>query len=186
MGPPSRRPADGAPLPLRVAVVGAGSATADEEALADELGERLAARGALVVTGGLGGVMAAASRGAFRAGGCTVGLLPGDSADEASPFVRIPIPTGMGEGRNVLVVRAAEALVAVGGEWGTLSEIALARKTGRAVCLLGPGFPGLDLPRAARAEEAAGWACEAARRFREGCADDLTGISGAPPWTVRP
>jgi hypothetical protein len=170
-GQPSRRPAEEALLPLRVAVVGAGSATAAEEALADELGERLAARGTLVITGGLGGVMAAASRGASRAGGCTVGLLPGDAAGEANPFVLIPIPTGMGEARNVLVVRAAEALVAVGGEWGRLSEIALARKTGRAICLLGPGFPGLDLPRTADAEEAAGWACEAARRFREGRAD---------------
>jgi len=169
------------PPPLRVAVVGAGEATGTEEALAFELGGRLAASGLIVVTGGLGGVMAAASRGAREAGGRTLGLLPGDDGRDANPWVEIAIPTGMGEGRNVLVVRAAEAVVAVGGDWGTLSEIALARKTGRPVCLLGPGFPWLDLPRAERPDGAAAWAVAAARGFRDGWRDEPPGIPAAAP-----
>ena len=135
--------------------------------LARRLGERLAAAGAVLVTGGLGGVMEAASQGAWSAGGRTVGVLPGDDGAQANVWVELPIPTGMGEGRNVLVVRTAEALVAVGGEWGTLSEIALARKTGRPVGLLGPAFPALDLPRFQGPAEAADWATAAARAFRE-------------------
>ena len=167
--PHDRDVPDPAAPPRRVAVVGAGSADGREERLAVELGEHLAAAGAVVVTGGLGGVMAAASRGVRRAGGRTLAFLPGDDADQANPWVELPIPTGMGEGRNVLVVRAAEAVVAVGGEWGTLSEIAFARKIRRPVCLLGRGpVAGLDLPCLDSAAGAAGWALAAASRFRAG------------------
>jgi uncharacterized protein (TIGR00725 family) len=113
-----------------VAVVGAGRASADEERWAEEIGRRLAARDVTVVTGGLGGVMAAACRGAREAGGRTVGLLPGTDRDDANPWVEVVLPTGLGEARNTLVVRAAQALIAVGGEHGTLSEIAFARKVG--------------------------------------------------------
>ena len=169
----------------RIAVVGAGSATSEEEDLAHELGKRLAESGAIVVSGGLGGVMAAASRGAWGADGLTLGFLPGDDVGRANPWVRIVIPTGMGEARNVLVVRAAEAVVAVGGEWGTLSEIALARKTARPVCLLGPGFPLLELPRTLLPAEAVAWANEAARRFRDGCAESFTDLPGPPEDAVR-
>jgi uncharacterized protein (TIGR00725 family) len=116
-----------------VAVVGAGDATAAELALAEEVGARLVELGATVVTGGLGGVMEAASKGAREAGGMTVGILPGRDRHEANPWVAVTVPTGMGEARNALVVRAADAIVAVGGEWGTLSEIALARKAGKPV-----------------------------------------------------
>jgi uncharacterized protein (TIGR00725 family) len=83
-----------------------------------------------VVTGGLGGVMAAASQGAHDAGGFVIGLLPGDDAAAANDFVDLPIPTGLGEGRNLLIVRMAHIVVAVGGSWGTLSEVALARRRG--------------------------------------------------------
>ena len=122
---------------LYVAVVGASTATADEERTAEEVGRLLAERGAIVVTGGLGGVMAAASRGARGAGGTTVGLLPGEDRSAANPWVQVAIPTGMGEARNALVVRASDAVIAVGGEFGTLSEVALALKLGRPVAGIG-------------------------------------------------
>lgn len=113
-----------------VAVVGPGDASERELEAAEEVGRELAARGAVVVCGGLGGVMAAACRGAASAGGLTVGILPGADRSVANDWVRVAIPTGLGEMRNALVVRAADAVVAVGGAYGTLSEIALALKTG--------------------------------------------------------
>lgn len=116
-----------------VAVVGSGDCSAEEERLAEEVGRHLGERGALVVTGGLGGVMSAACRGAQAAGGTTLGLLPGERRETANPWVSVAVPTGPGEGRNLLVVRTADALVAVGGEYGTLSEIALALKIGKPV-----------------------------------------------------
>jgi uncharacterized protein (TIGR00725 family) len=116
-----------------IAVVGAGSASAEEERAAEAVGHGLAAAGAVVVCGGLGGVMEAVCRGAKSAGGMTVGILPGTRRADANPHVDIAIATGLGEMRNGLVVRAADALVAVGGEFGTLSEIALALKAGKPV-----------------------------------------------------
>jgi uncharacterized protein (TIGR00725 family) len=97
------------------------------------VGRELAARGAVVVCGGLGGVMEAACRGAKEGGGVTVGILPGTDRAAANSFVDVAIPSGLGEARNALVVRAADALVAVGGGYGTLSEIALALKAGKRV-----------------------------------------------------
>lgn len=127
-----------APSPAAVvAVVGADVATPDEQAAARTIGRGLAAAGATVVCGGLGGVMAAACAGAREVGGTTVGILPGTDRLGANPDVMIAIPTGLGEARNVLVVRAADAVVAVGGEYGTLSEIALALKAGVPVVGLG-------------------------------------------------
>ena len=120
-----------------MAVVGPGRAGAAEAEAAEAVGGALAQRGAVVVCGGLGGVMEAACRGAAAAGGTTVGILPGLDRAQANPHVRIAIPTGFGEARNALVVRAADALIAVAGEWGTLSEIALAIKTGKPVVGLG-------------------------------------------------
>jgi uncharacterized protein (TIGR00725 family) len=101
--------------------------------VAEEVGRLLAEAGAVVVTGGLGGVMEAASKGAREAGGTTLGLLPGADRSGANPWLTVAVPTGMGEARNALVARAADGLVAVGGEWGTLSEIALALKAGKPV-----------------------------------------------------
>ena len=112
-----------------VAVVG-GSAEDHTRAAAEAVGRGLARRGAVVVCGGLGGVMEAACRGARAENGTTVGILPGDDRAAANPFVDVALPTGMGEGRNALVVRAVDALVAVGGGFGTLSEIALALRVG--------------------------------------------------------
>lgn len=121
------------PRVLHVAVVGSGSAEREQLVLAEEVGRLLATRGALVVCGGLGGVMEAACRGAKSAGGTTVGILPGLDRREANAWVDVAIPTGLGEARNALVVRTADVLVAIGGEYGTLSEIALALKTGKPV-----------------------------------------------------
>lgn len=113
-----------------IAVIGAGRCSAEVVVLAEAVGRALAKRGAILVCGGLGGVMEAACRGAKSAGGLTVGILPGTSRREANPYVDIPIVTGMGEARNALVVQSAQAVIAVHGEYGTLSEIAHALKLG--------------------------------------------------------
>jgi uncharacterized protein (TIGR00725 family) len=101
--------------------------------LAEAVGRHLAEAGATVICGGMGGVMAAACRGAKSRGGLTVGVLPGISASDANPYVDIPVVTGMGEARNVIIVRTAMAVIAVGGEFGTLSEVAFGLKLGRPV-----------------------------------------------------
>lgn len=103
---------------------------------AEEVGQLLARSGAVVITGGLGGVMQAASRGAVSVDGLTIGILPGTDASEANEFVRVPIATGLGVVRNLVVVTAADAVIAVGGRHGTLSEIGLALRQGRHVVTL--------------------------------------------------
>jgi len=120
-----------------VAVI--GSAVCDEgvAALAREVGREIARRGAVLVCGGRGGVMEAACQGAKSAGGMTVGILPGFDRREANRYVEVPIVTGLGEARNAIVVRTADAVVAVSGGFGTLSEIGLACKMGRPVVGLG-------------------------------------------------
>ena len=138
-----------------VAVVGGSEASVTELERAEEVGRALAAGGAIVLTGGRGGVMAAASRGAAQAGGLTVGLLPGHDRAEANEWVTVAIPTGLGELRNGLLVRAADALVAVGGAYGTLSEVALALRAGTPVLGLGTwaieGVEAVDSPAEAAA-----------------------------------
>jgi hypothetical protein len=133
-----------------IGVIGAGKA--DEAALkvAEDVGRGIAAMDAVVVCGGLGGVMEAAARGARAAGGITVGILPRDRKEEANPSIDIAITTGFGEGRNVLIVRSSDALIAVGGEYGTLSEIALALKAGKTVVGIGTW----DIPGVIRADSA--------------------------------
>lgn len=155
--------------PLYVAVCGAGNASPEEEAWAEEVGRILAEEDAVVVTGGLGGVMAAAAKGASAASGTTVGILPGLDRDEGNPFNSIVIPTGLGEARNTLIVRAADVLIAIGGEYGTLSEIAFALRTGVPVVALASwelDRTGLDIPitRAGTPREAAELALATARR----------------------
>jgi uncharacterized protein (TIGR00725 family) len=141
-------------VPAYIAVVGPGQV--EDQALLDDAcaaGAELARRGAVLVCGGLGGVMQAACRGACEAGGTTLGILPGDDRAAANPWVTVAVATGMGELRNALVVRAADALIAVGGAYGTLSEIALALKGGKRVVGLGtwdiPGIVSAPDPRAA-------------------------------------
>jgi uncharacterized protein (TIGR00725 family) len=113
-----------------IAVIGPSDATSQETRNAEEIGRKLAEGGAIVVCGGLGGVMEAACRGASTAAGTTVGLLPGPDRASANEYLQIALPTGLGELRNGLVIRAADAVIAVGGAYGTLSEIALALRTG--------------------------------------------------------
>lgn len=120
-----------------VAVVGGGVCSPGETALAEAVGRGLAEAGATLICGGMGGVMAAACRGAKAVGGLTIGVLPGYHATDANPHVDVPVVTGMGEARNVIIVRTASAVIAVGGEFGTLSEIAFALKLGRLVIGLG-------------------------------------------------
>ena len=136
-----------------VAVAGASVAGERVAALAERVGELLAGRGCVVVTGGLGGVMEAASRGAHTAGGQVLAILPGESRDEATAHADLVVATGTGQARNLALAATCDALIAVGGEWGTLSEIALARKLGRPVVTLAgwelPGIPSAESPESA-------------------------------------
>ncbi len=120
-----------------IAVIGAGNADEALRAVAEEVGRLIARNGAILVCGGLGGVMEAAAKGAKSEGGLTVGILPGFEKGDANPHIEVPLATGLREGRNVLIVRSADALIAVGGEYGTLSEIALSLKTGKTVIGIG-------------------------------------------------
>jgi len=131
------------PRSAHIAVVGAGECSADLEQLARSVGEAVARAGAVLLTGGRGGVMAAASAGAAAAGGLVVGVLPGRDAVESPPndAVRAAIFTGMGQARNQILILSADAVVAVGGGWGTLSEIAPALKQGRPVVSLRSWLP---------------------------------------------
>lgn len=116
-----------------VGVIGSSKADPDILALAEEVGSEIAKRGAAVVCGGLTGVMEAVCKGARKEGGLTIGIIPSDSRNDANPYVQIPIVTGMGMGRNVMLVKTADVVIAVGGEFGTLSEIAHALKLGKTV-----------------------------------------------------
>ena len=130
--------ASGAPRARQVAVIGAGQAEPGSEAweLAEAVGRGLAEAGVVLVCGGRGGVMEAACRGAVAAGGETIGILPGHDIAEANPFCTRVIATGIGHARNLAVVGSGEVVIAVGGEWGTLSEIGHARAIGRTVIAL--------------------------------------------------
>jgi uncharacterized protein (TIGR00725 family) len=143
-----------------IAVVGASAGTPTELALGDAVGRGLAHAGAVLVCGGMGGVMEAAAGGCMNAGGKTVGILPGDSRLDANPYLTVSVATGMGEARNAVVVRTADAVIAIHGEFGTLSEIALALKMHKPVVGLGTwelsklGVPVESIVRATTAEEA--------------------------------
>ena len=145
---------------ITVAVVGASAASTADEQTAYEIGGLVADAGWTLVCGGLDGVMSAACRGAAERGGLTIGLLPTDRRSDANPWVRVAIPTGMGEARNAIVARSADALIAIGGEFGTLSEIALALKIGVPVIGIGTwrfereGVSIDPIARAANADEA--------------------------------
>ncbi len=121
---------------MQVAVVGAGEYEEKRCDLAREVGRKIAEHGHVLITGGLGGVMEAASEGAREAGGVTVGILPGEK-ETANPFVTVAIGTGMGHGRNAIIVRSADAVIALPGLYGTLSEVALALKMDKRVIDLG-------------------------------------------------
>ena len=151
-------------VPL-IAVCGASEASTYQVRDAETVGQLLAERGAVIVCGGLGGVMAAVARGAARAGGLTIGLLPGDDPAHAAADVTVALATGMGEMRNTLIVRVCAAMIAIGGGYGTLSEIGLALRLGRPVVALhswevrrpGSGDADPGMHRAATPAEAVDW-----------------------------
>jgi len=122
---------------IQVSVIGSGS---EHEDRAEEIGRLLAERGCTLVTGGLGEVMAAAARGAKGAGGTTIGILPGESRADANEWIDHAVVTGIGHARNLAVVASGDAVIAVGGSWGTLAEIGFARRLGRPVVVLDPGW----------------------------------------------
>jgi uncharacterized protein (TIGR00725 family) len=144
-----------------ISVVGPSDAPPDVLRIAEEVGACVARAGAILVTGGGSGAMEAACRGARAAGGVTLGLLPGSSRSDGNAFLDVSVPTGMGEMRNVLVVRSADGIVAVGGAFGTLSEIALAFKLGKPIVGIGTwtasiGGETAPMLTAATAEQAVG------------------------------
>ena len=113
-----------------IAVIGGSECSAQEARLAEEVGREIAKKGAILICGGLGGIMTAACKGASSEGGLTIGILPGGSRQTANPYVQIPIVTNLGEARNVIVVKSAQAVIAIGGSYGTLSEIGYALQSG--------------------------------------------------------
>jgi len=145
---------------VQVAVIGSG---AEHEERAEEVGRLLAGRGCTVVTGGLGAVMAAAARGAKSAGGVTIGVLPGESRRDANQWIDHAVVTGVGHARNLAVVASGDAVIAVGGQWGTLAEIGFANVLGRPVVILEPGWELDGVPRAASPGEAVELALAAIR-----------------------
>ena len=153
-----------------IAVIGGSAPTPQEAATAEAVGRALAQAGAVLICGGRGGVMEAACRGAKAAGGITIGILPGTDRHGANPFVDIPIVTGIGVARNAIITRTAQAVVAVGGGYGTLSEIALALAFGVPVVGLGTwevkreGHPPVPITYAATPEEAIACAIEMAHQ----------------------
>jgi uncharacterized protein (TIGR00725 family) len=136
---------------VQVSVIGSG---AEHASRAEEVGRLLAERGCVVVTGGRGEVMAAASRGAKSAGGTTIGILPGTDRSDANEWVDHVVVTGLGHMRNFAVAASSDAVIAVGGRWGTLSEIAFAKLLGRPIVILEPGWELEGVDRAATPEEA--------------------------------
>jgi uncharacterized protein (TIGR00725 family) len=147
-------------MPTQISVVGSG---AEHVERAEEVGRLLAEQGATVVTGGLGEVMAAASRGANRAGGTTIGILPGETLAGANPWLDHVVVTGIGHARNLAVVASGDAVIAVGGRYGTLAEIGFALTLERPVIILEPGWEVEGTQRAATPEEAVEFALTAAR-----------------------
>jgi uncharacterized protein (TIGR00725 family) len=147
-----------------IAVIGGGTCTQAETATAETTGRLLAAEGAIVLCGGLGGVMEAVAKGAKTNGGITVGILPGGDPSAANPYIDIPLATGLGEMRNFLIVRSAHALIAIGGGTGTLSEVALAQRIGKPIVGLNDAFRNVvDMPRVGTPVEAVRWALEQAK-----------------------
>ncbi len=124
-------------MALIIGVIGGRTASEQHLSWAEQVGRLVATRGGILITGGLSGVMEAASRGAKTAGGITVGVLPTDNISNANEYVTVPIATGLGIGRNVIIARTAHALIAIGGEYGTLSEIAFGLQLGKPVIGLG-------------------------------------------------
>jgi len=140
--------------PIYVAVIGGGEASPDLLDLAREVGREVARRGAVLLCGGLGGVMAAAAQGAQEEGGVSIGILPDPDRSRANPYLTYSLPTNLGHARNVLIAHAADALIAVDGGHGTISEAAIALKLGKPVIGLHVSWDMPGLSRAATPGEA--------------------------------
>ena len=151
-------------LPARyVAVIGGGEADPEVTAMALEVGRELAHRGAVVICGGLGGVMAAAARGVQEAGGVSIGILPGPDRHFANPYLTYTIPTNLGHARNMIIAHAADAVIAVGGSYGTISEAAIALKLGKPVVALAVDWDLPHLKTAKTSQEAVSMTIDALR-----------------------
>lgn len=149
---------------LHIGVIGPGQCSRETAMTAEAVGREIARCRAVLICGGLGGVMAAAARGAGEAGGTTVGILPGTLMEDANPHITIPIVTGMGHARNVLIVRSSHVLIAVEGGYGTLSELAIALKVGRPIVGLHTWNVSSKIIEAATPQEAVRLAVSAATR----------------------
>jgi len=152
--------------PLSIGVIGSHDCDATVRDVARRVGELIAQSGAVLVCGGLGGVMEAAAEGACGEGGLTVGILPGSDPRAANPGIAIAIPTGLGEARNALVVSASDAVIAISGGWGTLSEAAFCLKNGVPLIALKSNLPDLPIPDAESAEHAVDWAVSQGKKRR--------------------
>ena len=137
-----------------IAVCGAGTCGPDLARTAEEVGREIAGAGATLICGGLSGVMEASAKGARQVGGLTIGVLPGPSKHDANPYIDIPVVTNMGQARNVIIVSTADAVIAVGGAYGTLSEVAIALKIGKPVVSIGSWEVADEIFRATNATEA--------------------------------
>lgn len=150
--------------PVYIAVIGGSDAGPETGALAREVGRAVAGTGAVLLCGGLGGVMAAAAQGAQDAGGVSLGILPGGDRRRANPYLTYTIATNLGHARNVLIAHSADALIAVDGSYGTVSEAAIALKLGKPVIALQTSWDLPGLKRAGSPEEAVAMAWQAVKR----------------------
>jgi len=150
---------------IQIGVIGPGQCSPEAALLAEEVGREIAGSQAVLICGGLGGVMAAAARGSHQAGGITIGILPGFSHDDANPYITIPIVTGLSHARNVLVVRSSHVLIAIEGGYGTLSELAIALKIEKPVIGLRTWDVSSKILKAASPQEAVSMALRAVRRL---------------------
>lgn len=152
--------------PLRIGVIGSATGDVEEEAAARRVGGLIARAHAVLICGGRGGVMQAAAEGARESDGLTVGILPGEDPARANPGIVVAIPTGLGDARNAVVVNASDAVIAIAGAWGTLSEAAFCLKKRVPLILLRSKLPDLPVPVAETPEEAVEWALQQARERR--------------------
>ncbi|MCL4244649.1 MAG: TIGR00725 family protein [Candidatus Dadabacteria bacterium] len=151
-----------------IGVIGGSEAASDERETALEVGRRIAGKGAVLLCGGLGGVMEAACMGARSKGGLTVGIIPGASRSDANRYVDIPVVTGMGHGRNIIVASSCDAVIAIGGGFGTLSEIAFALRLKIPVVGIRTWDVSSEIKKAAGPDEAVDMAIELARARADG------------------
>jgi len=150
-----------------IAVVGAGKCSKKLRDMASEVGKLIAASGAILVCGGMGGIMEGAAKGAKEAGGTTIGILPSDSRDDANKYIDFAIPTGFGEARNIMVVRAADVVIAFPGSFGTLSEMAFALDAKRPVISVNAWRLGEEIIPAETPEQAAALALKLAAKPKD-------------------